>query len=1046
MSTPTIFTMNARQKKKLLKKNIVASLNTQNPLITTVPSHKISNIVDEKSISSLREQLSQIHSEIKNQQDHFHTLSKLSQRNQHDYLKPLIAENQQLASSLERTGLNKSIFNAFREQIYTLERQNYELQIELEREKERTVKVKNSLSFLLGNTLIMYRKNNESLLSLFKKLSTIKKTAKARRLPENAIKTPPPPSFKSNLSVTHRYSDSSLKIIPTLNEDEYLPLDKGPSWFSFTPHDSGEIRILFSFHKSENVKYKDLLARIRYLGMDGNDISGEISNTYISATVGRYVYLDTIDEESKAQLILTPPSVVGTILIGLQTWQSKNEIRVLNRFESVSEISNSINHDADEDFLSLKDGVSIIIPSFKGNETIPDMLNSIVEQSFSKSLIQLVIIVNGDDTSSLSLYEKFKKTHRDMDIVVHHDPIPSASNARNVGIGYADRKFTLFLDNDDMLSENYIQALYNKRAPSAIVIGGIYDINELGHVIKENSANNQYLLASTKPFISYNDVTAITTMIACKLLPTHHLKKIKFVPHLRSGEDVVFFCDYIAKFKPEIRAVAESDNAFYIRRITQNSVSRQKSTFDFYVRQRLQVIKELKALQAITDDDKQVSFIQSKINAQCTFIKKFLEESPEYKEELLLELKALSLEDFSYEVINRGKAKSLVISYCFPPYVDTSACVMAKRLRAEGKVVDVVHNNMSKVRNVSNDLNLLVNDLIEQRKVVNTPSTFANWSGIYSFALETLKWATRKQSAYESIYSRAMWPASHFAAFVVKRAKPELKWIAEFSDPIQWDIKSQERYAKLDLDFINDNVFGKSEKVDALILKHKDNDNLYFWCELLPYLYADEIIFTCTNQRDYMLSKISDETIKKVALDKSTISQHPTLKSFYYTLGSANYPIDNTVKNIGYFGAFYSKRNLDDVVQALKAYKSNGQKNIILHVFTEQKDDATAFVKDNDLSEYIKINGYLDYLDFLKVINVFDCLIVNDSIVKKEKGINPYLPSKLSDYMGVKSSIWAIVEEDSALSKIESIRYMSQAGDVGTATSILEQISKESFK
>ncbi len=291
-----------------------------------------------------------------------------------------------------------------------------------------------------------------------------------------------------------------------------------------------------------------------------------------------------------------------------------------------------------------------------------------------------------------------------------------------------------------------------------------------------------------------------------------------------------------------------------------------------------------------------------------------------------------------------------------------------------------------------------------------------------------------------------MWPASHFAAFLVKRAKPELKWIAEFSDPIQWDIKSQERYAKLDLDFINDNVFGKSEKVDSLILKYKDNDNLYFWCELLPYLYADEIIFTCTNQRDYMLSKISDETIRKVALDKSTISQHPTLKSFYYTLGSANYPIDNTVKNIGYFGAFYSKRNLDDVVQALKAYKSNGQKNIILHVFTEQKDDAAAFVKDNDLSEYIKINGYLDYLDFLKVINVFDCLIVNDSIVKKEKGINPYLPSKLSDYMGVKSSIWAIVEEDSALSKIESIRYMSQAGDVGTATSILEQISKESFK
>ena len=502
----------------------------------------------------------------------------------------------------------------------------------------------------------------------------------------------------------------------------------------------------------------------------------------------------------------------------------------------------------------------------------------------------------------------------------------------------------------------------------------------------------------------------------------------------------------MSKFKPKIRAVPESDNAFYIRRITQNSVSRQKSTFDFCVRQRLQVIKELKSLQAVSNDKEQSVFIQSKINAQCTFIKNFLNESPEYKEELILELKTLSLEDFSYEVINRGKSKSLVISYCFPPYVDTSACVMAKRLRAEGEIVDVVYNNMSKVRNVSEDLNLLVNDLIEQRKIINTPSTFANWSGIYGFALETLKWATRKQSNYEKIYSRAMWPASHFAAFLVKQANQELKWTAEFSDPILWDIKSQERYSKLDLDFINSNVYGKSKEIDSLLLQYKDNDNLYFWCEILPYVYADEIIFTCTNQRDYMLSMISDDRIKDVVLGKSIISRHPTLEPFYYTLGNADYPINKDVKNIGYFGAFYSKRNLDDVVQALKLYKNNCRKDIILHVFTEQQDEAISFVKESGLTDYIKINGYLDYLDFLKVINVFDCLIVNDSIVKKEKGINPYLPSKLSDYIGVNSAIWAIVENDSALSKIAESKYISQAGDVNAAANILEQISKESFK
>lgn len=286
-----------------------------------------------------------------------------------------------------------------------------------------------------------------------------------------------------------------------------------------------------------------------------------------------------------------------------------------------------------------------------------------------------------------------------------------------------------------------------------------------------------------------------------------------------------------------------------------------------------------------------------------------------------------------------------------------------------------------------------------------------------------------------------MWPASHFAAFLVKQANPALKWTAEFSDPILWDIKSQERYSTLDLEFIKENVLGKSKEIDSLLLKYKDNDNLYFWCEILPYIHASEIIFTCTNQRDYMLSMINDDKIREIAFNKSVISQHPTLKSFYYTLGSASYHINSEVKNIGYFGAFYSKRNLDDVVQALKKYKNKGHKEIILHVFTEQQDDAIEFVKDNELTDYIKINGYLDYLDFLKVINVFDCLIVNDSIVKKEKGINPYLPSKLSDYLGVTSSIWAIVEDGSALSSAKNIKYKTEAGDIDSSFEVLNKIS-----
>jgi len=66
-------------------------------------------------------------------------------------------------------------------------------------------------------------------------------------------------------------------------------------------------------------------------------------------------------------------------------------------------------------------------------------------------------------------------------------------------------------------------------------------------------------------------------------------------------------------------------------------------------------------------------------------------------------------------VLNKGLAKDLVISYCFPPYVDTSGNNMAKRVREWGEVVDVVHNDMGGMRKVDYSLNLIADEFIETR-------------------------------------------------------------------------------------------------------------------------------------------------------------------------------------------------------------------------------------------------------------------------------------------------------------------------------------------
>ena len=70
----------------------------------------------------------------------------------------------------------------------------------------------------------------------------------------------------------------------------------------------------------------------------------------------------------------------------------------------------------------------------------------------------------------------------------------------------------------------------------------------------------------------------------------------------------------------------------------------------------------------------------------------------------------------------------------------------------------------------------------------------------------------------------------------------------------------------------------------------------------------------------------------------------------------------------------------------------------------------------------------------------FDVLIVEDSFTKGHFIKNPYLPSKLSDYNGSNTTIWAICEENSEMSKLD-IKFKSHindlTGNINTLNSIM---------
>ena len=388
---------------------------------------------------------------------------------------------------------------------------------------------------------------------------------------------------------------------------------------------------------------------------------------------------------------------------------------------------------------------------------------------------------------------------------------------------------------------------------------------------------------------------------------------------------------------------------------------------------------------------------------------------------------------------NQNKAKKLVISYCFTPYADTSANVVAKRIREQNEVVDVIQNDMGDIRDLDKYSHILTEGLIENQIIINLSPNFGNWDHINDFCIkgmEKINENIKIKGEYKEIYSRTMFPASHFLAFEYKIKYPHVKWIAEFSDPLIYDVSGNIRDSKINNQEYLDNI-------NNLLFEHHfpeyDGTNLFFLCEYLPYVFADEIIFTNENQKKYMINNFPIQEISEIIEKKAIIKKHPTLKEDFYNIIESDYRLDNNHVNIAYFGRDYETRNLNDVFYALYGLANEYKNKCIIHFFTSDVEGFENKLGCSPIRNNLKVNPYVNFFEFLNLTTKFDCLIVNDA---KKEGINPYLPSKISDYLGSGTDIWILYQEGSAMSNVE-VRYKSILGNIKSTQKTLKQILKD---
>lgn len=386
-------------------------------------------------------------------------------------------------------------------------------------------------------------------------------------------------------------------------------------------------------------------------------------------------------------------------------------------------------------------------------------------------------------------------------------------------------------------------------------------------------------------------------------------------------------------------------------------------------------------------------------------------------------------------------ATDLVVAYAFAPFVDTAAIVAAKRVREAGRPVDVIQNLMSGVRPSDPTLDRIAGSLVRRRAMLDTPTLFSAWKGVGAFVEQGLDEALARDASgpgYERIYSRAHWAPSHVLAARLKTLRPHLRWTAEFSDPLSVHADGRERYAEAGTDTLRDDLAAAVRSAGFA----PPADNLFTWVETLPYALADELLFTNANQRDLMIGRIGDEALAARVRERAVVSPHPTLPDEFYRMADPADACDPERRHIGYFGTVYGNRSLSRIVTALGALPVDLRErlSIDVHVAKPEAMARALHAADPTGASSVRARPFVGYLDFLALSTRMDALLVTDAVTGTAFPVNPFLPSKWSDYRGSGRPVWGLVEPGSSLDR-QPLDHRSPAGHVTAAVQVLARIA-----
>ncbi|RST74199.1 glycosyltransferase family 2 protein [Siminovitchia acidinfaciens] len=211
--------------------------------------------------------------------------------------------------------------------------------------------------------------------------------------------------------------------------------------------------------------------------------------------------------------------------------------------------------------------VSVIMPVYNAEKTLRKTIDSVIDQTIGFNEIEFLIIDDKSKDNSRSIILDYANEYSNIVPVFFKSNNGSPAKPRNVGIELAKGTYTMFIDSDDWLSPDGIEALYNlmEKTGDPYAIGRTIKVEDNKLVITGEYNSCEYresINPCSIPHI-FQHLGPTARMIRTQFLRDHNCR----FPHMKFAEDKQFFIDVLTNC-PSISTT--KDVIYYVNRFRDN--------------------------------------------------------------------------------------------------------------------------------------------------------------------------------------------------------------------------------------------------------------------------------------------------------------------------------------------------------------------------------------------------------------------------------------------------------------------------------------------